>query len=250
MRPDTRAFVVAAGVFLAALAPGCGFDWNVGRPSADAGVVPDASEGSCSSFPGALLCEDFESGDLDRWSDVSGGLAPTEAQAHGGSRSLAASATEESFIAGEFAAVTSDSLFVRAYVRRDLASVTDSVTLLSLEAVDDAVWYTDLFVLDDRAGVYLEWDSGSGDNGTESAPLDLSAGWTCLTWEIDMEAGAIRLAREGAPVASLEPPGEVAPSIGYNLLTVGVRDNDEQTTDGTWYFDSIVVDDAPIACDP
>jgi hypothetical protein len=87
---------------------------------------------------------------------------------------------------------------VRAYVRRDLASVTDSVTLLSLEAVDDAVWYTDLFVLDDRAGVYLEWDSGSGDNGTESAPLDLSAGWTCLTWEIDMEAGAIRLAREGS----------------------------------------------------
>lgn len=210
----------------------------------------EAGVGACATHVDALFCEDFESGNFDRWTSVSGDLARTDVEAHEGRHALAVSATEVGTLAATFSAVTEDILFVRAYVRRDLMSVTEAVTLLSLEAVDDANWYTEVFATNNDVGAYLQWGSDAGSNESASGAADLKQRWSCLTWEVDIDRGEIRLTRDGALIAMLEPTGDVAPDTGYDRLIVGVRDNAEQSAEGTWYFDAIVVDDAPIPCDP
>ena len=225
---------------------GCGYDWNAGRPAADGGSDGATGGGACERHQEALFCDDFESGNLDAWTSIGGNPTLTQTKAHDGQYAVGFAAMSTASIRKTFPAVSSGSLFVRAYILQDLDVIDESLTIASLEPSSGEDWYGEVYLLPDGAGMYADWTQA---NDAENGAALLDDKWQCITWEVNFDLDEFRLYKGDTKVLTLDPGREIDPKNGFGTVTLGIPIAMGQTHAGTIYFDSVVIDDQPIACD-
>jgi hypothetical protein len=218
----------------------------IDAPSVDA---PDAT--ACDdAFAGALFCDGFESGMLDRWTAQETNLGTVATAADGpyrGGFRLDARVTSpggRGFTQRTLAPIASGSLYARLYVHIDVPAVDadHGATILSLDAGS----------INERVGL-----ATTGGEITNELLLDSTgilptvmppvAPWNCvqLAIVIDDVAGSVALDINGTRMVSLDGV-DTLPATGFTRLAVGVSSLAEFGVE----VDELVVATTPIPCDP
>lgn len=212
---------------------GCGrIGFAPGSNGGDGSPPGETVAPSCPAF--ALLCDDFESGDLATWTRVDtgqGGTAVvTTARAHAGTHALEADGPPQATSGAQgaptlrFAAMTSGVLAVREWIdlmvpmqRFDL--VAEMQTLSPLQYItaggdDNAVW----------ASSELGPPGNVGPDHTSTTATPAVGTWACLEMVYTFASGAsnatIQLFVDEMPV--LDAPANDSNGATYNEVAIGI----------------------------
>ena len=206
----------------------------------------DGGGSGCPAF--AQFCDDFESGDLTRWtgSDVSpgGAIVASQQQAHSGSFALAATMPMRSngsaaAVLHDFAPISSGMLAVREWINTPQPIVAYDGVL----DIYDVFQHYVLAAGDSNMWVVSENSPGGGlanYYGSPTPPLDT---WTCIEVDVTFSPRRFELF-VGDVLAVSMTPADPAPL--YREISVGVARAD--IAGYTVFVDDVVQADRHIGC--
>jgi hypothetical protein len=241
-------------------------------PAADAGGIyaggPDAGGEvgalSCAArFPGALRCDDFESGQLTGWGlHVEGAeLAPTTARSRSGTHAVrgrvaTAGQTGVAMLVHDLGGgVTSGELFLRAhFFLADPLAVSEWLILLEL-GTPAGVPYEKIsadILAGDRHNLVSTLPEPH--SGNTSAPATVKAGvWQCVGLHVVIAAaggaGRAALTIDGQVVAQTAQGVATLPPGGIGTARFGLYAASGNVRPAEVFWDDVVVSRAPLPCD-
>jgi hypothetical protein len=224
----------------------------------DAGEMRDggADPSACDDVhAGAIFCDGFESGDtFPEWDGLSTegggvpGLSTGERYRGGGAFDARTSGgSQRAYISREgFGAVATGELDLRAYLFLRSTPATDHISTIFL--FDEAANGVALEVYaGGNAAIYL---SETDESFPISPPIPRDR-WVCVELHVTIAAsGTVAFSWDGEErerVADID----TRPDGSYTDFSVGILNSASSNTEGSaLLFDEVVLDDAPIGCDP
>jgi hypothetical protein len=237
-----------------------------GAPDAEARAQPEPAQDagtSCARRPGALVCDDFEQGALDHWTDnvVSNAqLVPSQLRSHSGSWSVQAVATgtgEAKAILQHLLAtpLSAGSLHLRAfmYIPSGFA-VNPWIILLEMNGAFEPPYpkiSADLIASERLNAVNTVVSPGSG---VPSAPgLALRDAWSCIELAVSIAdaggKGSMKVLHNGTVVTESPLGIDTLPDGGFVALRFGLYAASESTQAAQIFVDDVVAATGPIGCD-
>jgi hypothetical protein len=231
--------VTAGATLLAVLAlAGCGrFGFTSGPDDGGAGdgrsdgaaddaVVLDAASPVCPGF--ALVCDDFETGNFNKWSsvaaDLEGTIDVTSTRVHAGTRSLEVTMPSQLNDAQRALVLsvpvqTTGTLAIKAWVNFPIA--LDRFNLIVVLRNPTTPQYATLGGNNMMPPVWVVNDNSAGGvltdhNGTASAPTNI---WVCVEYVFDFGARRVRAYVDGTTVVDTLVND---PAPAYGEIAIGV----------------------------
>lgn len=246
---------------------GCSWDWESRNASPDDGgfdaesdAPPDAPVDTdpCDTHADALFCDGFESGDLSAWGGAVGAPVEIVETAHSGkyaARGATSGQPAQSRIAAEWdTPVTEGSIYVRGYFFVPASVEPAGANLFDLSGETGRIAVV-LGTNDGTVGTtFLSNNIPNGGGGVSSAPEAVERGvWQCLELAVEIGGvgeGTITLSRGGVPFENGNRVGvNTDPGAGFTSVRLPVQYTPENAPFEA-LVDDVVVDTAPIGCDP
>jgi hypothetical protein len=207
----------------------------------------NTSPKACSDRPGIFFCDDFESANLDAWSDSYGNVMRQTTTVHSGTGALYAATSSPMGAGVDFelpSPIQTGSLHFRAWF---YAPVMPSATKVNLFGFGGLPSSEGVIFLVDQEMFNAFSAPGPGKTITTSKMLQYNR-WFCIEVHVDISASndAVRIDLDGVQIGSSGTGFITTPNGGYALLSAGllfVMSGDAQI-----YIDDVSAGTQPIGC--
>jgi hypothetical protein len=231
-----------------------------------AGPIVASPAGACDKYGGALLCDDFESGTLGRWSGVTqlegGSVTLSQMLSHGGTTSALGTAGLPGATQGSgigqlvyaFAGNLKDGdVYLRAWYYLPTGFALNSwIVLMALLPPDGAPFTKVSADIEGGAGREPRFNLvnnvlNGGYMTSAAVPRDR---WFCALLHVRLGpsgTGYLSLSIDGTVLA--QAAERTVPDSGYHYAAVGMHSSDTNTQAPRLYWDDVVISHSPISCD-
>jgi hypothetical protein len=244
-------------VLCALVALGCSKTTYVIGRVGDAGDAGETTSDECAgSRASALVCSGFERVGLPDWGapmiEQAGHIERSTTRAHSGEAALHASSTammSVAVVAADFSALQTGDVYVRVYAYVPASLPTETMNILFLGTAPSSAAFTgiDLNLQDGALQVYSSPSDPQRQTGSIPIPRDR---WFCLRAHVALSADRGSVQAYIDDTLALDASGlDTLPDGGVTQFRAGIGWSSAQDAFFEIYFDDVVLDRTPVACD-